>query len=137
MPCEMVYKIHEGRPNPMDLMRNEEVALILLTSTGDEVDLRDGKELRRLALALDIPTVTTIAGCKATVAGLRAIRGGPLTQVRAVHACMLSVCLSLLVSGALDSPLPLPHSACLSLTLSRSRTHTHLTRHTLPTSTST
>jgi carbamoyl-phosphate synthase large subunit len=34
IPCEMVYKIHEGRPNPTDLMKNGEIALIMLTSTG-------------------------------------------------------------------------------------------------------
>ncbi|KAJ9522284.1 hypothetical protein QJQ45_008119 [Haematococcus lacustris] len=81
IPCELVYKIHEGRPNPMDLMKNGEISLIMLTSTGDEVDMIDGKELRRLALGLDIPTVTTLAGCSATAAALRAMRAGPLVQV--------------------------------------------------------
>lgn len=80
IPCEVVFKIHEGRPNPVDLMKNGEVALIMLTSQGDAVDLQDGKELRRLALGLDIPTVTTLAGCLATVAALRAMRSGPLIQ---------------------------------------------------------
>jgi hypothetical protein len=47
---------------------------------GDEVDLSDGKELRRLALSLDIPTVTTLAGCQATTSALRAMRSGPLIQ---------------------------------------------------------
>lgn len=81
IPCEIVFKIHEGRPNPVDLMKNGEISLIMLTSSGDEVDLNDGKELRRLALTLDIPTVTTLAGCSATVAALRAIRSGPLVQI--------------------------------------------------------
>mmetsp|Transcript_22911 Transcript_22911/g.50216 ORF Transcript_22911/g.50216 Transcript_22911/m.50216 type:complete len:1179 (-) Transcript_22911:261-3797(-) len=81
VPCEQVFKIHEGRPNPTDLMKNGEISLIMLTSTGDENDLRDGKDLRRLALGLGIPTVTTMAGCKATTAALRAMRSGPLVQV--------------------------------------------------------
>jgi hypothetical protein len=80
VPCEMVFKIHEGRPNPMDLMKNGEISLIMLTSSGDAVDLSDGKELRRLALGLDIPSVTTLAGCHATAAALRAMRSGPLVQ---------------------------------------------------------
>ena len=50
VPCEQVFKIQEGRPNPADLMRNGEVTLMMMTSGGDEADLRDGKELRRLAL---------------------------------------------------------------------------------------
>lgn len=81
IPCEMVFKIHEGRPNPMDLMKNGEVSLMMLTSSGDENDLRDGKDLRRQALSLSIPTVTTIAGCKATAAALKSMRAAPLVQV--------------------------------------------------------
>jgi carbamoyl-phosphate synthase large subunit len=54
---------------------------MMLTSTGDEFDLKDGKELRRLALGLGIPTVTTLAGCRATTMALQAMRKGPLVQV--------------------------------------------------------
>lgn len=54
---------------------------LLLPLSGDEADLRDGKELRRLALQLSIPTVTTVAGAKATAAALRAMRAGPLVQI--------------------------------------------------------
>ncbi|GAX74736.1 hypothetical protein CEUSTIGMA_g2183.t1 [Chlamydomonas eustigma] len=81
VPCEIVLKIHEGRPNPVDIMKNGEISLMMLTSTGDEYDMRDGKELRRLALGLGIPTVTTLAGCKATTLALQAMRKGPLVQV--------------------------------------------------------
>lgn len=52
-----------------------------LPPSGDEADLRDGKELRRLALGQSIPIVTTLAGAKATTAALRAIRAGPLLQI--------------------------------------------------------
>ena len=62
--------------------RNGEIVLMMLTSAGDEYDLRDGKELRRLALGLGIPTVTTVAGCRATAMALQAMRRGPLVQVR-------------------------------------------------------
>jgi carbamoyl-phosphate synthase large subunit len=81
VPCEIVLKIHEGRPNPMDIMKNGEICLMMLTSSGDEYDLRDGKDLRRLALSLGIPTVTTVAGARATTMALQAMRRGPLVQV--------------------------------------------------------
>ncbi|KAG2424433.1 hypothetical protein HXX76_014486 [Chlamydomonas incerta] len=81
VPCEQVFKIQEGRPNPADLMKNKEITLVMMTSGGDEADLRDGKELRRLALQLSIPTVTTVAGARATTAALRAMRAGPLVQI--------------------------------------------------------
>ena len=51
---------------------------MMLTSAGD---LRDGKELRRFALGLGIPTVTTVAGCRATAMALQAMCKGPLIQV--------------------------------------------------------
>lgn len=53
----------------------------MLTSSGDPLDLSDGKELRRLALGMGIPTVTTLAGCRATVQALTAMKSGPLVQV--------------------------------------------------------
>ena len=64
VPCSDVLKIQEGRPNAADLMRNGDVALMLITSTGDEPDVRDGRDLRRLALSLKIPIVTTLAGAR-------------------------------------------------------------------------
>lgn len=67
-----------GRPNPADLMKNKEISLMMITSGGDEPDLRDGKDLRRLALGLQIPTVTTIAGARATALALQALKKGPL-----------------------------------------------------------
>lgn len=76
-----MLKIHEGRPNPLDLMRNGEISLMMLTSTADENDRVDGKELRRLALSLGVPVVTTIAGAKATTAALTYMREGPLEQI--------------------------------------------------------
>ena len=64
--AEVVLKIQEGRPNATDLMKNGEIAMMFITSTGDEPDVRDGKNLRRAALALKIPVITTVAGAKAT-----------------------------------------------------------------------
>ena len=81
MPCVTILKIQEGRPNAADMMRNGDIALMLITSTGDEPDVRDGRDLRRLALALKIPAVTTLAGAKATAQALAGMRAGPLKQV--------------------------------------------------------
>jgi len=79
--CESVFKISEGRPNPADLLRNGDVTMMMITSTGDEPDLRDGKDLRRLALGMQVPMVTTIAGARATAEALKAMAAGPLKQV--------------------------------------------------------
>jgi len=47
---------------------------------GDEPDVRDGKDLRRQALGLKIPIITTVAGARATTQALRGLQSGPLTQ---------------------------------------------------------
>ena len=81
VPCTDVLKIQEGRPNAADLMRNGEVGMLFITSTGDEPDVRDGKDLRRLALSLKLPVVTTVAGAQATAAALAGMAEGTLQQV--------------------------------------------------------
>ena len=79
--AEVVLKIQEGRPNATDLMKNGDIAMMFITSTGDEPDVRDGKNLRRNALALKIPVITTVAGAKATTEALAGMKRGPLRQV--------------------------------------------------------
>ena len=51
---EVVLKIQEGRPNAADLMKNKDIQMMMITSTGNEPDVRDGKNLRRLSLALKV-----------------------------------------------------------------------------------
>jgi carbamoyl-phosphate synthase large subunit len=78
---ETVLKIQEGRPNAGDLLKNGEIQMMFITSTGDEADVRDGKDLRRLALGAKVPLITTVAGAKATVQALRGMKQGGLEQV--------------------------------------------------------
>ncbi|KAL0051508.1 hypothetical protein WJX82_008912 [Trebouxia sp. C0006] len=85
--CEVVLKIQEGRPNIGDLVKNGDIAMMLITSTGKEVDVIDGKNLRRLALAYKVPIITTVAGAKATTSALAGMKKGPLHQVQL--ACAL------------------------------------------------
>ena len=48
------------------MRQNGDIVMMMITSTGDETDVRDGKNLRRLALGLKVPIVTTVAGARAT-----------------------------------------------------------------------
>ena len=65
--AEVVLKIQEGRPNASDLLKNKDISMMFITSTGKEVDVADGRNLRRLALACKVPIITTMAGANATV----------------------------------------------------------------------
>jgi carbamoyl-phosphate synthase large subunit len=70
VPVTRVLKIHEGRPNIGDMLRNGSVDMLVISSSGDELDLADGRDLRRLAVTLKVPLVTTIAGAKATASAI-------------------------------------------------------------------
>ena len=75
---ERVLKVHEGRPNVSDMVRDGEASLMLITSSGDAADSVDGKQLRRLALGLKVPLVTTIAGSRATLEAIRGLKSSEL-----------------------------------------------------------
>lgn len=71
-----VYKIHEGRPNVGDMVRNAEVDLMIITAGTDSKDRVDGRDLRRMAVLLKVPIVTTMAGASATAEAAAALQTG-------------------------------------------------------------
>jgi carbamoyl-phosphate synthase large subunit len=81
IPCEIIFKINEGRPNAGDALVNGEIKMMVVTSAGDEPDARDGRDLRRQALALAVPLVTTVSGGAATVGALKALKNEQIQQV--------------------------------------------------------
>ncbi|MEO1148918.1 MAG: carbamoyl-phosphate synthase large subunit, partial [Cyanobacteria bacterium J06638_22] len=79
----LVLKVHEGRPNISDSIKNQDIQLIVNTPLGQAAQI-DDRTLRRTALVYKVPTVTTIAGAKATIAAIRALQATPL-DVKAVQ----------------------------------------------------
>ena len=75
---ELVLKLHEGRPNVMDSIKNAKIQLIINTPSGEEAKA-DGRLIRRSALTYKIPIVTTIAGAKATTAAIRSLQSQTLS----------------------------------------------------------
>ncbi|MGE5657022.1 MAG: carbamoyl-phosphate synthase large subunit [Actinomycetota bacterium] len=76
-------KLHEGRPNLMDSIKNEKIQLIITTPSGEESRV-DGMLIRRTALAYKIPIITTIAAAKATADAIRSLKSHPL-EVKAIQ----------------------------------------------------
>jgi carbamoyl-phosphate synthase large subunit len=72
-----VFKVHEGRPNIVDLLDNGEIQLVLNTPLGRASEF-DEKAIRERAVQLGVPVITTVAGALAAVAGMEAMRRGPL-----------------------------------------------------------
>jgi carbamoyl-phosphate synthase large subunit len=68
-----VSKISQDSPNVSDSILNKEVDLIINTPSG-KLSAMDGYKIRRLAIELGIPYVTTIAGAKAALNAIEAIQ---------------------------------------------------------------
>jgi carbamoyl-phosphate synthase large subunit len=64
---EVVRKISEGKPNILERIKEGEVHLIINTPTGGKTQSSDGYYIRRSAVDLNIPYITTISGAKAAV----------------------------------------------------------------------
>ncbi|NEQ22747.1 MAG: carbamoyl-phosphate synthase large subunit, partial [Microcoleus sp. SIO2G3] len=74
---ELILKLHEGRPNVMDAIKNKKIQLILNTPSGEEARV-DGRLIRRSALAYKVPIITTLSGAKAAAAAIRSLQSQPL-----------------------------------------------------------
>ncbi|MBE9064283.1 carbamoyl-phosphate synthase large subunit, partial [cf. Phormidesmis sp. LEGE 11477] len=75
---ESILKIHEGRPHVGDAIKNQNIQLIVNSPVGEAAQ-EDDRILRRTALDYKIPTVTTLAGAKATLAAIRSLKSNQLT----------------------------------------------------------
>jgi carbamoyl-phosphate synthase large subunit len=74
---EIVNKVLEGRPHIVDRMLSGEVQLVFNTTEGAQA-IADSFSLRRTALTLDIPYYTTVAGARAAVQAIAALKTGNL-----------------------------------------------------------
>ncbi|MEQ9226665.1 MAG: carbamoyl-phosphate synthase large subunit [Parvibaculum sp.] len=72
-----VNKVLEGRPHIVDKIKDGEIALVFNTTEGAQA-LTDSMSLRRSALMMKVPYYTTVAGARAAVEGIDAIRKGQL-----------------------------------------------------------
>ena len=77
LAVEAVNKVQEGRPHIVDRMLSGEVQLVFNTTEGAR-EIADSFTLRRTALANSIPYYTTVAGARASVEGISALKSGGL-----------------------------------------------------------
>ncbi|MCA9284284.1 MAG: carbamoyl-phosphate synthase large subunit [Phycisphaerales bacterium] len=72
----LIPKISEGaRPNVMDMITNGEISLIINTPTRKGGHTDEG-HIRALAVRFGVPMITTIAGARATIQAIAALRSG-------------------------------------------------------------
>ncbi len=77
MTVERVYKVKEGRPNVVDLIKGERIQLIINTPHGVD-PFFDEKAIRRAAVSARIPTITTLSAARAAAEGISALQRGEI-----------------------------------------------------------
>jgi carbamoyl-phosphate synthase large subunit len=72
---EHILKMHEGRPNIVDGIKNKEIQLVINTPSG-KLSIYDDSYIRKTAIKFRIPYVTTLAAAIAAAKGIAAYRQG-------------------------------------------------------------
>ncbi|MFP4672267.1 MAG: carbamoyl-phosphate synthase large subunit [Desulfohalobiaceae bacterium] len=72
--AQRVNKVYEGRPNVIDMIKNQEINLVINTSSG-KMTIQDSSSLRQATIIYNIPYTTTLAGAKALAQALRELQG--------------------------------------------------------------
>ena len=78
LTVERVFKVYEGRPNIVDLLKNGQVALVVNTASGKRT-VQDSKDIRRTTLTYGVSYFTTLAGARAAARAIGATRSGGMT----------------------------------------------------------
>jgi len=71
---ESVFKVNEGRPNIVDLIKTQKVDLVINTPLGRE-SFYDEKSIRRAAIRYNVPCITTLSAANAAARGIRDMKG--------------------------------------------------------------
>jgi len=82
-----VLKMHEGRPNIVDAIKNNEIQLIINTPAG-KLSKHDDSYIRKAAIAYKLPYITTTAAAAAAVKGIaeRLKKPAPVRSLQNYHA---------------------------------------------------
>ncbi|MBT3812819.1 MAG: carbamoyl-phosphate synthase large subunit, partial [Gammaproteobacteria bacterium] len=82
--CEVVYKVNEGRPNTVDMIKNDQIQLIFNTTEGVKA-VADSFTMRREALQHHVTYYTTMAGAKAACYALGELDAGDVNCLQDLH----------------------------------------------------
>ncbi|HEX8295602.1 MAG TPA: carbamoyl-phosphate synthase large subunit [Chthoniobacteraceae bacterium] len=87
IPVNKLFKLNEGRPNALDMIKNGELQMIINTPSG-KVAREDEIKIRSTATANRISIITTLRGARASLEGIRALRehGLSVKSIQEYHA---------------------------------------------------
>ncbi|MGB5589620.1 MAG: carbamoyl-phosphate synthase large subunit [Gammaproteobacteria bacterium] len=84
VPCRKVNKVREGRPHIVDMIKNDEISLIVNTTEGRQA-VRESHSIRREAVYRKVTYYTTIAAAKATCVALEYLDAADVHRLRDLH----------------------------------------------------
>ena len=87
MPCKTIFKVNEGRPNAVDLLKGHNLQLVIYTATG-ALSFSDEKAIRRSAVLYRVPCITTLSGARAAAEAVASRRRDPVRvwSLQDIHA---------------------------------------------------
>jgi carbamoyl-phosphate synthase large subunit len=85
VPVTPVNKVAEGRPHIVDMIKNDQIAMVINTVEEKRSAIQDSYAIRREALTDQIPTFTTLAGARAAALGLSGMRELVPYSMQALH----------------------------------------------------
>ena len=88
IPVEIVNKVAEGRPHVVDMIKNNEIALVINTVEEKRTAIHDSRTIRTSALAARVTTYTTIAGAEAAVEGMAHLDQLHVYDLQSMHASL-------------------------------------------------
>jgi carbamoyl-phosphate synthase large subunit len=83
---DTVLKHHEGRPSCVDLIKNDEIALVINTPLGAPA-VKDGREIRMASVEHGVPFLTTLSGAAAAAEAITDLKQGNIVEV----ACLQEI----------------------------------------------
>jgi carbamoyl-phosphate synthase large subunit len=84
LECEMVNKVSEGSPHIVDMIKNDDIDLII-NSTEDTQGVEDAAQIRCQALVKKVPFTTTVAAAFAMLDGLKTHKTLTVTKLQSLH----------------------------------------------------
>ena len=85
---QTVNKVAEGRPHIVDMIKNNEIALVINTVEEKRNAINDSRTIRTSALGARVTTYTTIAGAEAAVAGMAHLDELHVYDLQGMHASL-------------------------------------------------
>lgn len=84
--CGIVNKVTEGRPHVVDMIKNNEIVLVINTVEERRNAISDSRQIRTSALLARVTTFTTIAGAEAAVEGMKYLDNLSVYSIQELHA---------------------------------------------------